>query len=1818
MKKKLKRLLALSLAIILVMSLFVGSNVFAAGSGDIKAFVEDVQVRNSSGTGGHISNPVDGTTYQISIRFVEGTKGQFVGNDAGELKYTLPEEVKLTKNIPNTPILVNGEPVGTYSANMSTGEFTIKFNSDVDTHDDQTKPIFNIYTDTIFTLVMEAKFEAGEDYGSIPVDFGDNWTLIFQNPKPTPKEPKLTLKKTATDVQGDVITYTVTITAEGEAGTTITGITLNDKPFTRVSGNTKTNLTAEQVAAYGSFSYKKNGSGSGTGITPTWENNSFNFDFGGVTLTPGETIVLTYKLDVNKLLEGNGTAFSDAYYVGNDALANGMNEGKNLTSNQASTISKTLVRVTRVEKNVSNSNTWTASVGNGTAPINGGTITDTQSSNNSEYPIAFPDPSKISVQFFTSPRGATANYTITAEKLMEYITFSGDGNNTLTFKIPDANVTRPGGGTFGTIYRVQLVYTTDVPNLPAVDTPSEVKSVTYTNNISFNGSNPITVTNKFSSKVNGGTTGPGTGGGTTTDTVPASALTITKASSGPKRTSTGYEIEYTITVKVAAGNDGKVFFLYDALSSGNSAITNSPTITDVTIDPNDSEGFKYNYIRSPSAGIQYWAITFGDGKVGASSPAELARSTWMYADERTITITYTLELDTAKITALKSTSGMTNTIVAARPDTGVIKQASVTDYWPINKSVAVDKDDATRFNYTVTLNRGASSGGFGGGNRRKVLFNSSDDAMFTDEFDSELEYVSDSFYVTIGNNSTRYLPDNDNDIVTGNKLEVNLAELKSSSGSAPNLYSDSLQINIYYSLEIKDPTALNTAAATHKFANIATIVATELGGSKFSADAEATYTDKSVSKTMPAPSGSTTTGGGYGRPSTTSGSSIAKATIYINSDGLQYGDGSTPLTVTDTMSASLRAYRGSMKIYELEGNNWVEANMNSGFWQIEYVSDTVIEFTVPDATPIKIEYDVLIITPVGQTADHSNSISIDGRAYTSTATLNRYMVNSSSASASYSISKFTLTKTDESTGYLLSDAKFKLYIAADGNGHVDRYNESDYITFGGSKFYALQELSTDSSGTATFDSSWLTPSHDAVYLLVETDFPSGYEVLSGTDSYTVFVLRAGGTFIDAFIEASKITPRIIADDISITNRPEETSGEKRYDLALKKWVSAVKHDDDSVGYSEPADGESVNPAPVRIGDKVTFRIRVINQGNQITQLTEVVDYLPAGYDFDPAANKDITLSDGTKGSWDWNDESAKDYLVFTPETPIKLTTAGTYRTISIPLIVTVNDDAANDDGSGTPGNLDNYAEISGMTDEGGGDVTDIDSTPDAVDNNDGGVKDNVVNEDGKNSSGDEDDHDVAKVVLIDDEDEVDIDEPTEYVINVKKTITGTDAAANVPAGGFRITIQKVGDNNATFDNSQIFFTAEKLASGTADDSFTIGDLMPGTYYFQVTENQDYSKGWTNDSTAYYIMLKVEYDDTAASGEEWTITESRKTVSTDDYTLMHKEFSGSVAAVEFNNAYDEKNVLSYDAALQKWIVSVGNTIIGDGADGPNEIRPIVATGDKVKFAIRVINQCDEFLIITDVSDYIPRGFEFHEDDAAANTGWIVDGTRLSYTTPIRLNAGESETIFLTLTVRASGSLYNTAEISEMTDGDHKVVEDRDSDPDTDPNNDKLPTDNVVDNRNDDEDDHDFAEVRRPTIPGGPDPSETPEIPKETETPEEPEETDDPEETETPTPSETPETPDEPTPTPPQITPPPRPEGDDPEIVIVFDEDGTPLGAWVWDAEEEEWFFDEDIPLGALRTGDYGNLGRYAILSTLALGTMIVIVSARKKRKGSDAN
>ncbi len=478
-------------------------------------------------------------------------------------------------------------------------------------------------------------------------------------------------------------------------------------------------------------------------------------------------------------------------------------------------------------------------------------------------------------------------------------------------------------------------------------------------------------------------------------------------------------------------------------------------------------------------------------------------------------------------------------------------------------------------------------------------------------------------------------------------------------------------------------------------------------------------------------------------------------------------------------------------------------------------------------------------------------------------------------------------------------------------------------------------------------------------------------------------------------------------------------------------------------------------APVSVGDDVPFKITVFNQGTLTAANIVVEDRIPAGFSLSPlAANSIWTLLDTVRFNTN----------VAGPLNPGDSTFVTIWLRANSSLI---------------PGKHTNFAEITAAKDDLGNDRSndDMDSTPDTNNSNDRFI-DDVIDQDGKNLNGDEDDHDGATVESIFDlalrkvispNEEDDRVYPTEdfdfriTVINqggvVAKNIIVTDS---IPTGF------ELNDPDWTWDNLRKVATIvlpdnlNPLDSVKVDITLKAISVVPG---FRVN--------WSEISRG---------DDVAGNTPEDLDSKPDGNLGNDDGGLPGSPADNFVdgdgkapggAPRDGNTATDEDDMdpalvrlAIFDLAMKKHVY--------------RERR--VEYGDTVSFQMTVINQGTETAYNVELTDSIMPGFVFNP---IYNAGWSnLSPNKVQYTHAGPLVAGDSTKVKITLTVDPSFTgrhLTNFAEISKADDDlnpNDAYPPDVDSNPDTNYGNDKYTEDNKVNGNGkngEDEDDHDPATI-----------------------------------------------------------------------------------------------------------------------------------------------
>ena len=251
---------------------------------------------------------------------------------------------------------------------------------------------------------------------------------------------------------------------------------------------------------------------------------------------------------------------------------------------------------------------------------------------------------------------------------------------------------------------------------------------------------------------------------------------------------------------------------------------------------------------------------------------------------------------------------------------------------------------------------------------------------------------------------------------------------------------------------------------------------------------------------------------------------------------------------------------------------------------------------------------------------------------------------------------------------------------------------------------------TDSTiGACNDNGTSSDPSDDTFDVTVNATATNGgasnqFNVTDGTTTWGPFDYGTGGTVTGLPADASTITLTFTdVDDnscVATVDVSQNSCSNDQFDLALRKTLASQSDDPLIAGTST-----------------VTFDIWVFNQGDMAADSIEITDYIPAG----------LTLADA---NWTDNGNGTADKLLSVAGGELtNALAAGDSLSVQITFSVDV----------GVTGILTNYAEISYATDDSGNPVTDIDSSPNNL-NDETAIINDEINDDG---TIDEDDHDLA-------------------------------------------------------------------------------------------------------------------------------------------------------------------------------------------------------------------------------------------------------------------------------------------------------------------------------------------------------------------------------------------------------------------------------------------------------------------------------------------
>lgn len=470
----------------------------------------------------------------------------------------------------------------------------------------------------------------------------------------------------------------------------------------------------------------------------------------------------------------------------------------------------------------------------------------------------------------------------------------------------------------------------------------------------------------------------------------------------------------------------------------------------------------------------------------------------------------------------------------------------------------------------------------------------------------------------------------------------------------------------------------------------------------------------------------------------------------------------------------------------------------------------------------------------------------------------------------------------------------------------------------------------------------------------------------------------------------------------------------KYDLALRKTLAPTQAN------------------PIKAGSKVTFNIEVFNQGDIAVNHITLVDYTPVGLVLDTALSPNwVAQVNGTATG-----------LIINPVAP------GKSHMVSITYTVALTAEGQT---------LHNFAEITGGKDPDGAEIADVDSTPDSNPSNDGLVD----NDELYNNNGDEDDHDIADIVIL---------PPGVWDLALRKSLA-TDQPLSVNPGDnvtFNVEVFNQGTETAysvrVVDYIPAQMTLNDLrwtaATGNTATSLLNQPLQPGTsVILPIILKLNNNVVGPLDVTNYAeIQSFVDVNGTSRTDADST----PDNVATNDGTQTDDAINNENSDQDdFDGALVKVNPPQvFDLALRKKL-----------AEGQSST---VARGGLVTFEFEIFNQGSVAAQNVVLTDYLPNSLALEDDNwfstlpgqvATTVFGPIAPGQSVRLTLTARLSA----------TATANSTITNRAEISAAQNTSGQNVADADSTMDNNPSNDGVPTNDEINNANGDQDDADFAVI-----------------------------------------------------------------------------------------------------------------------------------------------
>jgi len=696
------------------------------------------------------------------------------------------------------------------------------------------------------------------------------------------------------------------------------------------------------------------------------------------------------------------------------------------------------------------------------------------------------------------------------------------------------------------------------------------------------------------------------------------------------------------------------------------------------------------------------------------------------------------------------------------------------------------------------------------------------------------------------------------------------------------------------------------------------------------------------------------------------------------------------------------------------------------------------------------------------------------------------------------------------------DIVFEINVLNQGNVVADDIVVTDTIPCG----LSYDALTNDAAGwvlsaaggSATFTVNSLAPGEDTT-ILITFNIKSSTQLLADCGANPAVV--PGEPFTNySYITSAVVDGTLQTEDVdsefdSFTPEEANTNPNEEGDNDTESTGNddTGSQDDNDPALVEIFDlalSKIVNPldAPYKVGDAVSFEICVSNQGNVSTDSINIIDYIPAGLEYNTAsdalgwtgvsgdntATYSFESSELSGGTLDFGEQVCVD---------IVLTVLANQTDFINRSEITSATSIVDDGMGGTLTSLvtsDNDSSFDNIPENEAGGAADTDS--DALTSD---LDDPAVLGDGSGNAGDEvaatddDSADPALVPIVDfalrkrladgNPAPIAVGDTLRFLVEVlnQGNVSGVDIVINdyIPSNlAFVDVMDNSGWSGAAFGQSDVIATwtiTNPLAPGEIDSLYIELEVLAGgsgnedytnlAEIFQVLAAADAPTGITpgSDISTFDVDSTPDDDPTNDNGADASSADSPDMPNpADDFVDGNGlDPAGSpddgVPATDEDDA-DPALVAFHDVALTK--------------TKPVDQEP-VDIGEVVTFTITVHNQGSSALDSVRIIDYIPGGFSF-----VPNNNWMASGMNAILTATIAngllpaggIPAGSSQDFPLELTVAPTATLDNLVNRAEITGSqdinDLTQDDDTDSTADTISDNDAggeddTPSDDVVD-------------------------------------------------------------------------------------------------------------------------------------------------------------